>query len=289
MVSFAMTQANSFTFFGLNDGRTAGSLEMTRNTIFIGGMSTGANSWAFRRSGTAPTTVSLVGNLFFNGRDGTGNHFSIGDGAAGAGSWTSDFNLYSGRGINEAEYFDFGTTWNPPTPITFEGWKNAGSGRDQNSVAAVAGTGSITASNIFVSSNDLHLNLSAKNPASDRGTATEVSKDIDGEIRPAGNAPDLGADEANSILAPRYAISGRITDANGRGIRKAIITVRGAGNETPQLLMPNAFGYFHLAELKAGQVYLVTVNSRRYYFSTPSRFFEINGPIENLNFVAEGY
>ena len=71
-------------------------------------------------------------------------------------------------------------------------------GRPRQAVGSVAAS---TAMFVDAATGDLHL-VSAAIQAIDRGVATEVTVDIDGETRPRGLAPDVGADEFSGGIPP---------------------------------------------------------------------------------------
>ncbi len=70
-------------------------------------------------------------------------------------------------------------------------------------VGALAGnvTGALAAWFLGAASGDLHLAPSAS-PAIDQGVVTGVTDDVDGEPRPRGAAPDVGADETGPVVPP---------------------------------------------------------------------------------------
>jgi hypothetical protein len=100
----------------------------------------------------------------------------------------------------------------------------------------------------------------------------------------------IGGGWCLDILPPTAAtvsISGRVTTAGGNGIRNARVVV--TGNTLPDALVvtTGSFGYFSVNGLTAGQTYVVTVNSQRYTFSTPSRVYNLVDNITDADFVAD--
>jgi CSLREA domain-containing protein len=98
---------------------------------------------------------------------------------------------------------------------------------------------------------------------------------------------DIGAFE-RQVFAPTAAevtIGGRVTTANGRGIRSARITLMNADGET-RIALSGAFGYFRFANVPAGETYLFTVFAKRYQFDAPTRLLSVNGETDDLIFVA---
>jgi hypothetical protein len=69
--------------------------------------------------------------------------------------------------------------------------------------ATLAGnvTGAAAAWFVGAASGDLHLSPSAS-PAIDQGVAAGVTDDVDGELRPRGAGPDVGADETGPVVPP---------------------------------------------------------------------------------------
>ena len=75
--------------------------------------------------------------------------------------------------------------------------------------------------------------------------------------------------------------------ANGLGIRNAHVVITGNSLTEPRVATTGSFGYFTLDGLETGQTYVVTVNSQRYTFSTPSRVISLVDNVGDFDFVAE--
>ncbi len=89
---------------------------------------------------------------------------------------------------------------------------------------------------------------------------------------------------AARLLAPvpPVGISGRVTDADGRPVPRATVTVSGGGGVRTALTNP--FGFYSFPVLQVGQVYGVAVNSKRYYFDSRNAF--VGDAVANFDFVA---
>jgi hypothetical protein len=87
--------------------------------------------------------------------------------------------------------------------------------------------------------------------------------------------------------AAQASISGRVTTADGIAIRNAEVTVTGNTLQTPLRVSTSSFGYFTFDGLQTGETYVVTVNSRRYIFQTPSQVISLTDNVSDLDFVAE--
>ena len=91
-------------------------------------------------------------------------------------------------------------------------------------------------------------------------------------------------------MAPTAAgapISGRVTTADGRGIVNAAITITGNSLQQPKRVKTSSFGYYFIDGLQAGETYVVTINSKRYTFSVPSRVISLNDSVGDIDFAAE--
>ncbi len=86
--------------------------------------------------------------------------------------------------------------------------------------------------------------------------------------------------------AADVSLSGRVLTSDGRGIRNAEVTISGNSLAEPRIATTGSFGYFSFDGLAAGETYVVTVNSRRYTFSTPSQVISLVDNIANVDFVA---
>ena len=82
-------------------------------------------------------------------------------------------------------------------------------------------------------------------------------------------------------------ISGRVTTADGAGIRNAKIVITGNSLSEPLIVQTGSFGYFTFEGLQVGETYVVTVNSQRYTFSTPSRVISLVDNVLDADFTAD--
>jgi len=89
------------------------------------------------------------------------------------------------------------------------------------------------------------------------------------------------------VDAAGVSLSGRVTTADGRGIRNARVIVSGNGLPEPRTATTGSFGYFSFEGLTAGQTYVVTVTSQRYTFSVPSRVITLVDNVADADFVAD--
>ncbi|MBK8464799.1 MAG: proprotein convertase P-domain-containing protein [Chloracidobacterium sp.] len=82
-------------------------------------------------------------------------------------------------------------------------------------------------------------------------------------------------------------ISGRVLSADGHGLRNTKVVVTGNSLSQPIVATTGSMGYFSFDELTIGEIYVVTVNARRYTFSTPSRVITLTDNVVDADFIAE--
>jgi hypothetical protein len=86
--------------------------------------------------------------------------------------------------------------------------------------------------------------------------------------------------------AAQASISGRVTTAEGAGIRNANVVITGNSLSEPRVVTTGSFGYFSFDGLTVGETYVVTVNSQRYTFSVPSRVITLVDNVVDADFTA---
>jgi len=82
-------------------------------------------------------------------------------------------------------------------------------------------------------------------------------------------------------------ISGRVTTAEGQGIRNAKIVVTGNSLSQPIVVTTGSMGYYAIEGLESGQSYVLTINSKRYNFSNPVQVISLVDNVGDANFVAD--
>ncbi|MBK7393699.1 MAG: DUF11 domain-containing protein [Chloracidobacterium sp.] len=127
------------------------------------------------------------------------------------------------------------------------------------------------------------------------GTWSLYVRDDAGQLRP------IGDDAANfavgriaggwglEFLAPTSAdvsIGGRVLTDTGRGIRGAVVTVTGNSLVSPINVMTGVNGRYTVPGLTAGETYVVTVRSRRFFFTEPSRVITLNDNVADADFIS---
>lgn len=123
------------------------------------------------------------------------------------------------------------------------------------------------------------------NGTNDCGTTITTSQNA--VIRPQQTSCEKGAAERLAPLAANASISGRVAAADGIGIRNAVIVVTGGTLAQPLQIRTSVFGYYSIQDLEVGQTYVLTVNSKRFTFTNPSRVITLAENLENADFISE--
>jgi len=87
--------------------------------------------------------------------------------------------------------------------------------------------------------------------------------------------------------AAQASVSGRVATADGSGIRNARVVLTGNSLAEPHVMTTGSFGYFGFDGLATGETYVVTVNSQRYTFTTPSRVISLVDNVVDADFIAD--
>lgn len=89
-------------------------------------------------------------------------------------------------------------------------------------------------------------------------------------------------------LAPTAAgvrIAGRVTTADGRGIRNAHVTLTDAGGAS-RTVITGSFGYYLFDEIEAGQIVIIVVRAKRFTFARPAVALSVSEDTDEIDFVA---
>lgn len=89
--------------------------------------------------------------------------------------------------------------------------------------------------------------------------------------------------------AAHVSLGGRITTSKGQGIGSVRVTLYRANAQEQRFAITNPFGYYRFPDLEAGGTVIVSVSSKRYSFSTPSRAIELYDELTDVDFIADPY
>jgi len=96
------------------------------------------------------------------------------------------------------------------------------------------------------------------------------------------------AAENGTPLAAGVTISGRVLSADGRGITNAVVTISGGDLTQPITVRSGRAGGFVFTDIPSGETYVITVATRRFQFSNPSRIVSAIDNISGIDFTADG-
>lgn len=234
--------------FGTNSDRAMGSLnEDTVSTTYIGG--------CFRNNtGSALTHVLIAytGEMWRRGASGTQTDRLDFEYAVNA------TDLYNGS-YSAFDPLDFAT------PNT----SGAAGARDGNSAAY----------RTIFSATSMSVNL----PAGARLYLRWVDNNI------AGADDGLAIDDFTvsfvSASAAEIEVGGRVFDAYGRGVAKAILSLTGDDGSV-RYAITNSFGYYRFREVTGGMDYVLTVSAKNRRFETPSVLIGPKSDLSDVNFFA---
>jgi hypothetical protein len=238
------------------------------NSVYIGGTgitSGAANTFAFRRTGSAADTVR--NNIFMNERSNAttgGKHYAVS--LNNNTSLSSDYNII--RSADTASYIISGVTSYPDLMA----WRTA-SNQDNNSIDGDPAFRMPVGS---ASTTDLHLSQTLPSAAESKGVEISITDDFDavgsrvgpypltGQVNGGGLAPDIGADEGDYIL-----LTIKVDDiiaANGVILypnpAKDFITVKGNWNSQGVITLWNALGQeLQRSEVNIDKEVVININN----------------------------
>lgn len=85
--------------------------------------------------------------------------------------------------------------------------------------------------------------------------------------------------------AAMVTVSGRVTTAGGNGIRNARVTLTDSVSGE-RVTTTASLGFFVFNEVEVGRAYVVTVDAKRYRFSTPSVLLNVTEDMTSVDFTA---
>ncbi len=91
----------------------------------------------------------------------------------------------------------------------------------------------------------------------------------------------------NVVTAATANISGRVLTSGGMPIANVKMVLTGGELDGPIIMYTGSLGYYNFENLPVGQNYVVTVKSRRFFFSNPSQLHLLTDSITEGNFIAD--
>jgi len=88
------------------------------------------------------------------------------------------------------------------------------------------------------------------------------------------------------VPAGNVSVGGRVTTASGNGIRNAVITITGGSLPSPMIARTGSFGYYRFPTVAIGGPYTVTVTTKNFTFTSPTRQVTAVTNVDDADFVA---
>jgi CSLREA domain-containing protein len=137
--------------------------------------------------------------------------------------------------------------------------------------------------------------LSVNSPAIDKGSSFGATTDQRGAMRPVqnvsvpdapgGDAADIGAFEGQATSPASVSVGGRVLSGRGRGIANVRVTLMNATGEM-RTSISNPFGYYRFDAVQVGQIYVLTIAAKRFYFENSTRVLFVGDEMREVDFVA---
>jgi len=89
-----------------------------------------------------------------------------------------------------------------------------------------------------------------------------------------------------TVTAANASISGRVSNAQGIGLNRALIRLTDSNGNT-RTARTGTFGYFQLDDLEVGRTYVLTVSRKGTTFAQPSQVITLNENFGDANFTSE--
>lgn len=117
------------------------------------------------------------------------------------------------------------------------------------------------------------------------GTAAQPAAGTD----QTGGAYTLKGGFWSAFLAPSaagVAVSGRVTQSSGIGLRNVRVTLNGGPLTTPRIAITSSLGYFTFDDVEVGETYVISVSSKQYGFGQPTQIISVVDNVTDLTFVS---
>ncbi len=138
-------------------------------------------------------------------------------------------------------------------------------------------SGTETAYNVYrrFSTTTTQATPSSINAATNTATVTGVS-----------SFSDWGVGNLFAPLAANVSVSGRVSTANGNGLRNAIVNLTDS-NGNSRSVRTGSFGYYSFDDVEVGATYTVNVAAKRFTFAIPTQVITVKDSIADVDFTAE--
>ncbi len=89
------------------------------------------------------------------------------------------------------------------------------------------------------------------------------------------------------VPVANLSLGGRVLTSGGAGIQNALVVISGGNLPTPLTVRTGSFGIYRFQGLQAGAGFTVTVQTKRFTITQPSRTVTPTSDVNNFDFIAE--
>ena len=89
------------------------------------------------------------------------------------------------------------------------------------------------------------------------------------------------------VPAANLSLGGRVLTSGGSGIRNASVTLSGGNLPAPLTVRTGSFGYYNFQGLQPGLTYTVTVSTKKYVLTQPTRMIMLQSSVGDFDYIAE--
>lgn len=121
-------------------------------------------------------------------------------------------------------------------------------------------------------------------------TTTQIITDLKFAFTAGTGTIQIDNIEINSfatVTAASAAISGRVTNSRGQGLRLITLVLTGGDLDEPVYARTNNFGYYRFPEVAVGNTYVVQVMAKHFSFKQPAQVIFLDGGSTVLNFTVD--
>ena len=91
--------------------------------------------------------------------------------------------------------------------------------------------------------------------------------------------------QALAPTAANVSLSGRVLDSSGQGIARATLSLTDISGNT-RIALSSPFGYYRFEDVQSGQVYVLSIEHKRYVFDPNTHVLNVVDEITDLDFLA---
>ncbi len=93
---------------------------------------------------------------------------------------------------------------------------------------------------------------------------------------------------ARAATAALVTVGGRVTTADGRGIRNVFVSLIDSNGQTRNAIT-STFGYFRFTDIPAGETIVISVSAKRFIFSQPTQIVSPADNVDDIYFTADDF